>query len=411
MAQEKFYFDNPKSVLKKYPEGEILKIFEDYLDINFTVKVTTEKYEIEEPLRMSLPFMRTDEECRFCSLKLYNKPKRYRYGSKPYRYCPNCNHYEDKDICECQECRDEAEKERKEKYQAQVKLWDWIYKQAYSVVHEFDKLNINDIIDILVLFDKLYDNKRNELLFYYSNYERIGLLRRRQTESKQLGEIKEIASHLSRKKLLIPAISMKVIKNTDGDIVLPHIGQGGAWVLNIKDDDNEIISMNELHKKFNEIEFIYEDKLYLLKSLYLIEFKKKINHESKKFLKFKFEDLMIKYYVDILFPIYSLAEAFQIGYFVIKNALGFIASCNPSAPAVITYLKNEIKRVVNRLTDRRVNTRPIDWQVPLDLSTEYLLDEILNIRDSYFDLPIQKLLPPSDNNETQILDEFIFFKS
>src|SRR5690554_8184525 len=117
MVQEKFYFDNPESALKKYSEGKILKIFEDYLDTNFTVRATTERYGIEGSLRYAIPFMLTDEGCRYCTNKYYNKPKRSRLGAKPYRYCLNCNHFEDKGTaCNCKGCeKEEKEKKKKKK--------------------------------------------------------------------------------------------------------------------------------------------------------------------------------------------------------------------------------------------------------------------------------------------------------
>lgn len=414
MAQEKFYFSNPRSFMKDFPEEKIMEIYKDYLNQDIPVKNTEEKYGLTPtPLRRFLPHILTDEECRHCKHKLYNKPPRDLTGPKFSRICGNCKHQLDRDTCSCPGCKNERElearmlKEEMEKIKEQdLKEWVEFYTEEFGLYPKIEDLSIRDGILLAHLIERLYNEehpntlKLNSVLkkrpLWYGSYY-----------TNELNENRNILSYLYGKNILMPSGEYAFVKDENGNVMFPKL-VGEGCLVNIKNDDGSLMPSLEVFKELRSKEYTYEDKLYLMKEVYTAELRAKMNLESTKYLKDTFSEEMVLYYVELLFPKYSLAEAFQLVFYVVNNSLRFKTSRKPSSKAMFTYLKNEIVRIIERNSDsKKITTRSRDSELVLSYFSEYVLDKILNRKFNYFNLPIERLLSPKTDEEKTILNNFI----
>src|SRR5690554_901013 len=328
MVQEKFYFDNPNSIFKDESEEKIMQIFEDYLDFRLLVKDIEKKHDFKGPLRRSLPFVLSDEECRHCKQLLYNKPKRHRNEPEPFRFCPNCNHSLDDYTCTCPGCKKEEaikqqlrDEEFKRKLEINREQWRDIYIKEYGNGYSFKDLTIYDEIDLVILFDKIYDDKEGDDLGFYrlvgknirygGEYERT---------RRKLERLIFIANRLFQKNLLIPSGEVMITINESGELVLPNIKNGGRWIVNVRDEQGELVPMREIHEALINKEYTYEEKLHLMKDVFQSELMSKMNIETARYLKTIMSEEVIMHYTEYLFPKYSLAQSFQLVFYVVNNA-------------------------------------------------------------------------------------------
>lgn len=415
MVQEKFYFSNPKSFMKDFSEEEIMEIYNDYLNHDILVKDIEEKFGITGHLRKSLPHIRIDEECRHCKQKLYNKPPRKLSGPKSLRVCLNCKHRLDEYRCSCSGCESEREIEKKRLKEEQenrneqnLKKWIEIYTEEFGPYPQIEDLSIRDEIFLILLIEALYSGAHpNSLRFSNVYVNPSKYYRHNSSPSSNVDNYRSISHYLYSKNILMPSGEYDIVTETNGNVVFPEL-DGKECLVNIRNQDGSLVPLIEVFQTLSSKEYTYEENLYLMKVVYTAELRAKMNLEATKYLRDTFSEEMVLYYVELLFPKYSLAEAFQLVFYVVNNSLRFKTACNPSGKAMTTFLKNEIVRVIEKNTDsKKITTRSRDAELVLSSFSEYVLDKILNRRFNYFNLPIERLLLPKTEEEKIILNNFI----
>lgn len=231
MAQEKFYFNQSDSPFKEFSEEKTLQILKEYYNLSHIVKYVEDKYDIKSHLRRKMPFVITDEKCKFCQHYLYDKPKRKAGGHEPYRVCSNCGHKED-DWCNCLGCKaiqNKKEEQRLEDIandkQKIKEEWKEIHDTMFIKKYYFDNISIYDKIDLSILFDKLND-KRNDTLSFYTSMLKTNGSNDYKSISKELDRFKKIANRLFQSELLIPSYDTRIEKDSTGVLIKPNILSG-----------------------------------------------------------------------------------------------------------------------------------------------------------------------------------------
>lgn len=168
------------------------------------------------------------------------------------------------------------------------------------------------------------------------------------------------------------------------------------WVVNIEtpyDNENTLIENLSIFfslKKYSELE-----KLSLFKDVYTTVLKKYISYLALQHLKCKIDELTIDFVLNDLFKTISLSKSFSIVYYSISSTEKNMKKYNYSdQKKVNTHFRNRVLQSIELHNKQEIVIK--DFNLPPSLSInhfqDYVVDSIFNHRDTYFYLPVIRIL-------------------
>ena len=397
MAQDKYYFSNVQSPIKDLPDTKIEQILEDYGNYIKFDDIRLSFPEIDKSsFYNQLPFTLSNEKCENCSRLIYQRYKHNNYTNLHIEdlLCLNCGHNYKYD-CECKICKEKRKVQKDEQESAFIKIWAEYYNKFYNLIYTLDDLTVFDEIYLMSIIDRFYDDYQDCLYFsksanhHFNNFQHF--------ENHLLHQDYTIIEVLIDRKILIPSKQYLVNNSSYFDFnIMPTIDiREMRWSVNIYLDkvEKEFYSIQSLNAELKLKQFSAEEKKQLFREVYNSEIEQYINSLSKKYIGIFINEMIINYTVELLLPRFSLSKSFALIFYSMSATMRYKATYNTNEQKLNSHFKNRISESIlkNEFSKTLKDfNRPNDLE--LNFFSEYILDNILNQRTSYFYLSASKIV-------------------
>lgn len=409
MAQDRFYFTDPKSPIRNLSNTEIDKVIKAY-EACEPVNDIREEFNIpgNKGMYNDLPYILTDEACSCCDALAYYKPRREGHSYKIIKHCLSCYH-DYTDNCSCNFCETERADKKKKEEEKFAKAWKNHLDKEYRIKHVLDDISIYDEISLAVIASNVKPEKNDYIRFLPmsepNGFENYGGFK----EHKIPVELTLLMNPLIKRDLIIPSIhcerNVAKFKNDTLQVNYDDLSKF-YWEFNVyeyEDYQDKVTPLSLLHS-VKEREFSTAEKSALWRDIYKNEIRHYAIHVTQEILRFDLHSHLYDYITDILIEDYSLSQAYALIYFTTSAALRYEAKYPVDNRRLNTFFRNKISEYANRFRTEKTakNFNRISY-FEISLFNQFVMKNILgDIESKFFYLKTEDIIPEF---QSEIIDE------
>lgn len=392
MAQNKYYFANPDSYFKEFPEETLEAIIEDYKNEELPLYEVYDKHpqvktgEIHE----HIPFVLTDEPCEICGEPIYKRHKRERRYHYTLKLCRNCGH-DYTDNCACEACVAERKVRTQKLNEFTTEAWEKFYKKHYNLNYTLDDLTIFEEIHLILAIESLCDTRFNSLVVRSNDPYLISS--KEEIEGK--GEFINYVEDFIRRKLLIP--STKYFKRYYGDnrrLIRPSIDTYDVhWIPNIKDENGELYGLTDIRTALLEKEYSRQEKLLLWRDVYYSELFEYTNFQFDRHIRASLSETVLNQLTDKLIVTFPLSQAYALVGTSISSTMKYQNNYKADPRKINSFFRNKMIENMKRFGTKHTHHYNRPSEVDMSDYKYHIINHILGQFDTYFNLATDRLIP------------------